>query len=89
MEARLEAEAEGGAMAEARGMAGGTDQHINSISNVRELLWGVLRVAMNNIPPFLSEFGINARRARHVETKTSTLQKAGLEDVCRPTRTMV
>lgn len=35
MEARLEAEAEGGAMAEARGMAGGTDQHINSISNVK------------------------------------------------------
>lgn len=78
-------EAKGEAVAEARGMAGGTNQQISS--SVKRVSVGSSQSSHEQHPPSLSEFGINERRTRHVGTKTSTLQKAGLEDVSWPTKT--
>lgn len=69
-------EAKGEAVAEGRGMAGGTDQQISS--NVKRVSVGSSQSSHEQHPPSLSEFGINERRTRHVGTKTSALQKPGM-----------
>lgn len=78
-------EAKGEAVAEGRGVAGGTNQQISG--SVKRVSVGSSQSSHEQHPPSLSEFGINERRTRHVGTKTSTLQKAGLEDVSWPTKT--
>ena len=64
-------------------MAGGTDQQISS--NVKRVSVGSSQSSHEHRPS-VSEFGINEKRTRQVGTKTSTLQKAGLEDVSWPTK---